>query len=380
MNPFYFYIMSNIICLLIYQLNWSNSFGKISTNLMLFYLFTILISFLLGFILNNLVDLKFKTNDLNINFKKHLKILLILCVIQIILQPNVPLLSILLRGIDNHLEYGIPLVFPFILTFSSFLGVAAFYQWLHFKEKIYLLYVVLTFIPSVIFFMRGISSITLLAIIVMFFIQFITKIQMKQFLLIIVVTILSMYLFGVAGNARLPAGQDILVNGNASIKFTESGIPKEFFWIYMYIASSIANLVLNTSFIVTDLDFIGLFTSEIVPNIISQFFAEERIEVIRLLPTFTVGTLFTRGYNYFGWAGIYIMFVIFSLFNFFWLILINTINKRYIQIINVFLCTTAFFTVFTNMMVETSIVFPLILCSLFGYFTYINKNSLRKSK
>lgn len=367
MNPFYFYVFSNVFCILFYQLHWSKSFGNLNVEIYTFYFVTSVISLIFGYLINQ--TNKIEINKLKINNKLIIYLLGILICIQIVFDPNIPLLSVLKYNIDNHLTYGLPILFPLILTITIAYAVIVFNNYLFTKQKKYLLIYALCYLPAVIFFMRGIASIIMISSLVLLIVNVFTTLKIKQLLIILLLFITSSYLFGLAGNARLPLGQNFLLQGNADENFINSIIPKEFFWVYMYIASALGNFVLNTSYLVHDTNYIGFINSEIIPNIITQFYSDERIGVLRVLPTFTVGTLFSRSYNYLGWYGPYFIFIYFIIFNMFWLTLIKIINKKYLTIVNIILCTASFLTIFSNMLVETSIIFPLIITCIFGFLT-----------
>ncbi|MBO1511894.1 O-antigen polymerase [Metabacillus bambusae] len=372
MNPFSIYTLVFAFVCIIYNFGWSNQLSELSYELIIFLLFTMLVMTILSFVTSKLFSYNFYKIEDTIGVKTNIKILLGLTLVQVLLQRDIPLYMISVHSIDNHGTYGTPIVLPIIMTYSTFLGIYLFHLILsgNKKRKEYIILFLLSFVPSILFYYRGTATITILSCAIMYIFYIKDYLRINRIVKIGILLLVAIYLFGFIGNLRLPEGQDILVLGDASGVFISSGIPSEFFLVYMYLASPLANLELNIGGF-TSLDNFSLFyLSEIVPNIVSEhilsYMGESRVQIDRVLHAFTVGTIYARAFEYLRWHGVVFLFVHLVIYIFGFLLLLKKCKEFYLTGLCILSCASLL-SVFSNMLIETSIVIPLLFC-IFFYF------------
>ncbi|MCU9809877.1 hypothetical protein LEQ06_18025 [Paraclostridium sp. AKS46] len=136
-NPFYLYSIALISILLMYNLNWSELYPKISFTSYIFFVITIIITTILGYHLQKKLDCmeNIKKNELNVNFITI--IIVILLVADFIYAKSIPLVEIAIIKKANYTHFdfrGIPLFHGFLISFISFFAIYLFDKFL--SEKI----------------------------------------------------------------------------------------------------------------------------------------------------------------------------------------------------------------------------------------------------
>jgi hypothetical protein len=205
----------------------------------------------------------------------------------------------------------------------------------------------------------------------------IKKIKIKVIGFLIVLVVFLFYLFGVLGNYRVtrtPSNSYFLEISNASEKFIESKIPKEFIWSYIYISSPLANLQSNINKEAHQKNQVKNFIlTELIPDFLSKRIAPlihaERAELKNISPFLTVGTFYARSFVLLGWAGIIIMFIFNSAFVFIYIILLRKNNIYYVTGISI-LCTFVIYNTFTNMIYFSGVSFQLVFPLLMSLFVF----------
>lgn len=189
-----------------------------------------------------------------------------------------------------------------------------------------------------------------------------------------------LFVNGIIGDIRSP-GQDVTV-GKPSDTFVTSGVPRTYYWSYLYATVAMANLQLQVErlppgqgsaeeFIATEL-IPDTLSRRIVPllnekvhipgSLISrdQLYSWAQPQVSRGL---NISTIFGRAYGYFGWLGAAIMFIALCAFIVFYLMLIRTSPYRVpcLALLN----TLVVFCLFNNMLASAAmlplLVLPLLL-------------------
>jgi hypothetical protein len=379
-NPFFIYIFSFLVPILLYQLDWSYLYPPLSIELYVFLFFTFWVSLLLGLYINKKGVLHFVGA-----FKKP-RLLLILAFITIgnimdfAYQRKIPLFSIVnIEDIENYGTFGIPTFAVFISTYGSFMTAYFFYSYIITKEKKYLFASLYLFIFPVLIFSRGTILLNLSDMLFLYLFS-IRKNKGKVYFRMVILLLFVLLAFGYAGNIRSNNNADadsaslkgiMLKLGEAKPAFENSAIPSEFFWSYIYISSPLANLQHNIN--TYPVEYSGksafrYFNYELIFDSISKRIGDmagtERLSNNLIAPYLTVGTLYSGPYTNLGWIGMGITFVVLMSICLVYVVVLKPDNPYYatgIAILN----TLVLFNLFDNMISFTALSFQLLYPFLF---------------
>jgi len=365
-NPFYIYIISFSLVLVIYQLEWSELYPSLTAGLTLFFIITFLLALYFGALIDKYLPIRYYAIEEKDKPGRITLILYILYGLEFIYNRGIPIVLALKTSTYDYKEFGIPTLHPIIATFSSFYTVYIFHLYLSKKRKRYLLILIFLLLIPILIFNRGMLLINLTSILFVYLLS-INKVRIRTILSIVVVAFVVLYFFGVLGNYRItktPSNKYFLEISKANDKFINSGIPKEYMWGYIYISSPLANLQNNinnhpaVNFRIKD-----FIIMELLPDFISKriapFAGAERSEPKNISSYFIVSTIFCYSYNLLGWAGIYLMFLIISFLVAFYLLLLRKKNPYYITGISI-LMTFMVYNTFDNMIYFSGISFQLV--------------------
>ena len=383
-NPFFLYILGFSIPLLVYQLGWSNIFPKISFGLFLFLLLTSLYSFLVGYFVYNKKFIVYR----DISYDKNISVLAVLIFTGFFLEcmyiGHIPLLTVLSGKECDYTTFGIKSFHVFCVTFGSFYTVYIFHVFLSTKRKTCLAICILMFVIPLLTYNRGMFLLNLSSCLFVYLLS-IRKLYFKFVVILVLLALLVLYLFGIAGNVRVmhQAGRTenitssdlILKIGDAKDSFKESIIPKEYFWAYIYISSPLANLqkTLEDSDSV-DLTFgrlLSFVNFEILPDFvskrISKFLEVKKMKINQITPALTVGTEYAGSYVYLNWLGLVLMFSYTMFASFIYIILLKKNRTFFITGIAI-LNTLVFFNMFSNMFSFSGVSLQLVYPLIFSFF------------
>lgn len=376
-NPFYIYILSFLIVFSLYSLGWSNMYPKLGFTLILFFLITFGISALFGLAIDKLKVIGYSEISPTKGKREiiYLSIIIVGVIVEILYEGGSPLLSAIKgeQGMDYR-DFGIKTFHVILVSFNSYLIVYMFHLFLSNRKKKYLIFYLLTFVPPLLIFSRGMIIIGLASSFVVFVSSLKSKITIKQMIIILGLLMVSMYYFGVLGNIRLMNSDKnyLLKISKASGAFYESKVPKEFYWTYLYGASPLANFQKNIDQTENaDYNFLELIVSEIFPDMISKriasIFEFEEQNIYKIANWLTVGTLFSKSYSYAMWFGPIILYI-YSVF--FIILIIGLVPKksRYHTTAMAILSTIIFMNTFDNMFVFSGLILQLIYPIFFAYF------------
>lgn len=364
-NPFSLYILSFSSVLCIYHFNWSKIYPKLSIETLAFFLVSFLISIVLAVLLSKTV---FETKDYVPGKMSHwiFPLLLFLCIADIIYAGNIPLWMIVSGQNYDYTEFGIPTLHVVIMTFSQAFAVIRFADFLYSKKYSYL-FQLLTIIGFYLLIVnRGAVLFTLVSIT---FVMIIKRgnIGFKRGVIGLAIAVLVMYIFGIIGQVR--SGDVIEEIGKPTTEFTELGIPKPYFWGYIYASSPLANFQ-NTIDLQNDDEnnFPSLVISEMLPDFISKRLLvvsgqELRSDIYRITEALTASGMFTRAYVYFGWIGVFLLFAYFTSVIVVYLMLIRASPYRVPAL--ALLNTLVLFSIFDNMLAFTGMSLQLVWPLLF---------------
>ncbi len=381
-NPLYIYLIGFTFSFLVYMLDWSALYPKISVMMIVFFTITFISFGFFGLMVDylKLVRKTFSKTKTKLIIQCAF-ILLFFYLVEFVVEGGIPLLSKLLNQTGVHyLEFGIPILHGILISFNSFLIAHTFSTYLSTKNKNLLKINFLLYIPALLFLSRSILMLGLLSSIFIY-IHYSNNLKFKNQIKLLFLGAGALYLFGVLGNLR-SGGDYIYDQSMANEDFMESSIPKEFYWTYLYVASPLANFqntVDKTGKV--DKDFVGFIFYENLPQIISKnlggpFNIVQR-DLKRLIPWLTVGTTYAKSISYLGWLGPYLLFI-FNLLIYLaiLLFLVPKSSSYHITTLSI-LSVIILLNIFANMLVVTGISFQLAYCVIFAFFE--NKKIVIKS-
>lgn len=389
-NPFFIYCYAYIYVLVLYAMKWSNLFSQMSISVIFFLIVTLLIMFILGLVINKKIG---KVQNYSLvedkNILKNTKIILILHIINMIYGGTIPLWNIIRNTGYLYTEGfdGIPLIQTFLLAFSAFYATYSFDTYLSTKNKKFLFSFIFNILPFVLLFYRSTLVIIILNCTWVYLLR-IKRIKFKIFIVVFILFLFSGYLFGLAGDARTANQYGIYENqesiitnmGQASEEFMESKVPKQYFWLYLYSVSPLANFQ-NITDIYTDVDFstkniLSFINNEIVYDVFSLRINDLSNIKIKEMPLivsgFNVSTIYGTAFMGLGWLGVILIFIFMLLFSVGYILLIRK-NKQFFRVGIATLNTIIFLCIFDNMFVATSLSLQLI-------FPFFIKSSVKKQK
>lgn len=372
-NPFFVYITSFTLVLLVYCLGWSGLYPSLSLSLLSFFVITFFISFLFGVVVHVMKRIEYQAIEWNVGIKFYLLLVFIGYVLEFIYNKGIPL-QLLLQGSNyDYTLFGIPTFHVFLVTFSSFLSVYIFHQLVsHFTKK-GMLYFLLSIAPAVLIVNRGMLLMILTSCLFVFLLS-LNKLNVKVLLGVILMVLVVFYLFGVMGNLRQTNGRTssseyILVTSKATESFKQSVIPEEFIWSYLYISSPLANLQ-NTILKSEGLNnsWSSFFNHDILPDFISKRVGAvleiEKKEPILVAPWLTVSTFYARSFVSLGWIGIILMFLFFIGTSLVYVLLLRKKSTYFVTGLAILNCLVLYNT-FDNMYMfsglNLQLVYPLVL-------------------
>lgn len=374
-NPFYLYVITFTIVIVVYQLGWSTLYPNLSIALFLFFIITCIISLFLGAVVDKYSTIQYSKPKSNSGIKRTIFAIYLLLILEFIYNKGIPLLLVFSNSAYEYTEFGIPTLHPILATFTSFYTVYVFHVLISYKKKRYLIYLFILLLFPILIYNRGMLLISLLSCLIVFLMS-IKRIKLKAFAYIALLAVVLLYFFGVLGNYRLVKSSSndyFLKSAKATDKFVNSKIPKEYLWSYIYISSPLANLQNNINENSPEKIRVKDFmATELLPDFISKRIVKiihaEQAEIVQIASFLTVGTVFARSYSLLGWPGIYLMYLLLAAFIFLYVILLKKSNKYYVTGISL-LCTFVIFNAFSNMVYFSGVSFQLVYPILLGLFT-----------
>jgi len=377
-NPHLCYVAGFGASLIVYLLGWSEIYPRLELSLL---------AFLIGTIILHIFFSKFQKRT-NIPFAQAslepkvnpwivTAFLYALWSIDFLKEGGVPLFKVLLNKPFDYKQFGFPVLHVLAVSFGSFYCVYLFYLFLRSKKRLFICLYLLNMLPAVLIYSRAMLLFNA-ASSVFIWLSSLQEIPYKKILLALPLTVIVMYLFGVAGTKRVsfeaqsPYNTDFFLNNaGATRQFKESFVPKEFFWGYFYVSSPLANLQLNVSHFkrepITFLRVLEYINNELLfeslSKRINQCFRTEREKEFRIKEQFNASTVYSTSYSYLGWMGMFFTAVIVvmlpSVYN------RLMINNSFTIIGNAILCTTFLFMSYDNTIRLMGLGFQLVYPILF---------------
>lgn len=374
LNPYYCYIISFGLALLIYSWEWSEIYPALSLSVTVF----LIITFVLAFVVGRLVGRKLVFTKILIS-KVNTEIVLSILTgytIEFIYNGGIPLFFIL-KGVEiKYMEFGIPTFHVFLLTFSSYYAVYVFHQYLSSRNKKLLLSFMLLLLPYILIVNRG-AFIMILTACLIIYISFINEISIKEFVILLIITSIFFYGFGYLGNLRSFNGDSMaLLNlTKATDNFKNSLIPKEFYWFYIYASSPFANFQNATIVSLThNYDLPRFVTWELLPDFISKRIIPIELDYeglnrldYSINPILTVGSMYFEPFIRMGWSGPIIIFLFYTTLVYLYISLLPATSSYFLSAIAI-LCVISIFNVFENMLnfsgLSVQLIYPILFYRL----------------
>lgn len=309
--------MTCVIVLGVYLLEFSNLYPKLGWDLFAFLAVTGSASALLSW---DVARLKIRQRNVRVVFGRDLRIALLIClgfVLEMAYAGAVPIIASSGGADYDYRDFGIPTFHVFLIGVCFFYSVYWWDLYLQGHDRRYGLMAFTGVFLALVIMNRGAMLISLVA----FLFAYGNRVGLrKRAWHIGAFVVLIAWGFGVVGEIRTQAmgivDEDLILTiGDASDRFTGSGIPKNFFWFYLYASSPLANLQ-NTANNISGAGFpvIG-FVVDFLPDFISKrLVTEQQVEMvwpILITPQLTVATAYGRPLVTLGWWGPYLLHLYF---------------------------------------------------------------------
>jgi hypothetical protein len=383
-TPFIALNLGFMIMLITYSFAWSGLYPSLTYDLIFFLLFFFLINFILHFYLKKMVTAKIDgcvegidKNGVFVSLRLFYLIILVF-IIEVLYNKGIPLYKMISGEKIDYRDFSFPIIHIFFVTFSAYYSGKCFLSFLSSNNRIYLLMSLSLVFIFVLLLHRSMVVFLFLFLINIFILY--KGINFKVLFKLLILSILLLLLFGIAGDLRSSAqigeagvfDSSILAEATlANNIFIENQYIASLYWSYLYISSPLANfqntinLAEFTGF--KDLEFFKLLIYEIMPDILTSKIVlisdlpNSESNLKKIIDFLTVGTHFGDSYGFAAWYGVFISFtlLIFSLCFF----VVCTPRKNYIIQIAV-LNSIMILSVFSNMVVYSSFSFILIYAFL----------------
>lgn len=399
-NPYFFFVMTFLITVVLYSFDFSEFNVSLGTKVITFLIIAMVLNFILYLCFRKQwsdAALKAQKNNGRQSVNTYTLwaiVFLGLGIADILYSHGMPLL-----GQVNYKEYGFPTIHVLMVVCDSFLLLSIAKTF--FLTKVRRLQLLCTagiaLLPLLFGLSRGTIVILLLGILMLFLLTLRKKITIKVGVVIGLLLLFGLYLFGITGNYRmnhdyghtenLTESSLILSIGKATNKFTDSNIPKPFYWTYIYATSPIANFRYNTElssptastanigeFLVTDF-FPDFISKRIYPTY------EDDYQAWLVTNEFTVTTAFTLPYTFLGWMGVCVFLIYVLLFPIVYLELIRKFAPGYFDLALVLTSTIYVLMPFSNFFSFSALSMQLFLpfiCGLFSQKKSIKQNYERE--
>lgn len=382
-NPYFCYAIAFTVALLVYLLGWSNLYPPLSPGLLSFLLLSVTTHAVVGTKFSRSLKPIFTRLQAPAIERMPLLItsfLYILWIAEFVYEGGIPLIKIVMNQPYDYRLFGIPSLHVFIVTFSSFYTVFLFHLYLSSRKSGLLLLFFVNLFAAILIYSRAMFFFNAAAC--FFMVLTYVKLPMRALYAAAVCLAGLLYFFGVMGTLRVSreAGtpydnRHFLEIGDAKQTFTESIVPKEYFWAYIYMTSPVANLQYNIDTYPLEpasVDRLGeMINNEILMDFISKRinkFSEKQRIAENTIPRrpFNVSTVYSRSYSYLGWTGILIMALVVLVIPVLYAMLVPRSSPFFLTGF-VILCVMYLFLAYDNTIRFTGLSFQLVYPIVFHY-------------
>jgi hypothetical protein len=369
-SPFICYAISFAAVVIFYLFGWSELYPKFSVALLSFLVITV--------IGNIACHLRFRRVTFRPLEEQKLPVLsttvfiYILWTAEFFYEGGIPLFKILLHLPYNYRLFGIPSLHVFVVTFSSFFTIYLFHLYLSKRTKLLLLLYLLNLSAALLIYSRAMLFFNITGSAVVYFMTM-KKIPWPRVVWIASSLLAMLFLFGILGSLRVSReanepynNENFMDTGRASESFRHSFVPKEYFWTYIYVSSSLANLQYNINerpkptVNATTIAWTAIY--ECLPDFITKRLHSLRgttpAKEYRIGYTFNVSTIYSRAYSYSGWPGMILIAAFILGFPWLFMTVIKPQSDFFITGWAI-LCTMYFFMSYDNTFRFTGLSFQL---------------------
>jgi hypothetical protein len=367
-NPFVTYILTFSGVLAVYQLGWSQLYPSLSLGVLIFFGLTFLVAAALAIAVFH--DVEGIRDYLPGQIPSYIFLLLLgIYAADFVYARELPLLSLIAGTYQYGAFPGLPTVHVVAVTFSGALATIRFADFLYAHSWRRWRYLFETLIPLTYFAFLNYRGAIVLALISWAFIYIIQRGRLGpiRFLSVVALAMVSLFLFGAFGDVRTGGIEKL---GKPSRAFAESGVPRTYFWGYIYFTSPLANFQYTVDTVDPEFklkDSLEFIVAELLPDFLSNrilpLLGAKRQTTPEIGPGLNVATIYARSYLYFGWIAVFMMF--------YWLIMCILLYLRmilkspYAVPSLALLNTLIFFCMFDNMIAQTflglQLIWPLLL-------------------
>ncbi|WP_413476752.1 oligosaccharide repeat unit polymerase [Latilactobacillus fuchuensis] len=402
-NPFFMFIAAFAAVILSFFFGWSSIYPAFSVEVIFFFLIMFLLAGILGYFVKKSGVVTFKKINSTTNIVWLLVIVLVGTLFEGLYNRGFPL-QFMLQGRDSgYTEFGIPTIHVILLTLTAFLTTFLFHLILSSEKKLRLQYIALCLascIPYVLEVNRGMFMMVMLNCVTIFLLAIWQKIKVRHVVGAGLFLVLFMFLFGVMGNARVNTSYQngrsafdsaaIMQIGGATEKFKESNIPKEFFWVYIYASSPIANFQKTVTDgkvpqKITVAKVNRMFFGELIPDFIGKRALVnskyKELHIKQITPELNVGTALGKPYLLLGWFGVIVYVLFIFVLAYLYLFFLYKLNSRFFIVGLAVFNTIFILTIYSNMVQATGLsfqlIYPIFFALMDSYAEYKNKKYLR---
>ena len=310
LNPFFWFVIIWSFVLILHTFNFSRAYPKTSDKMYVFLYGVIALSLVLAILFQKLI-LK-NLQRVNISPKPYWGLIIVpyvILVFECILSKNVPLIGALQHK-TTYMDFGVPILSGFMYSFAIFVSVICSIQFVYVDRNKWLnfLALILSYGRFVIVYSRGGLVLCLFITAIIFFSK--KRLTYKHFIWMIIIIILFALGFNILGNIRMgfsPFDSSYLMEVSQFDK-KYSGL-SNFSWFLVYLDTPLGNLLYNEKYIDLVKDTNGLM-SQLFPSVISEIiFPDYDPNLTLAIPNLTVSSMFAGGFKYYGYMGMFIIFI-----------------------------------------------------------------------
>ncbi len=357
LNPFFIIAASYFLAYSAYLLPFSEVYPKLDFPAAAPGLYFICLNIIAGIIWYLLRLSSVSVNSVPINAQFKINFIGLLSCVLIILELGMYGVPVL--GHVSYTDFGAPILHVVIVSSLIVLSVSSIilnrnYKWF-----------LITLVIAIVILNRFLLIFVLVSF--LFFHlsnkNFNFKSLFKSFLFISFV----IFLFGMIGTWRMAnildisywdAQKYILIAGNASEIYIETGFPVSFFWFWLYLTSPISNLIYNFELgnHMVNTDFITLAAFEFLPQTISKHLGDYPYDVKLLVEHLNVSSAIAPSFIAIGFLGITLYFVYYAFVFFFFTMILKGLYRYTLILI---LSALSVFMIFFNVIVMPIFIFSI---------------------
>lgn len=362
-NPFFLYSLVWLGTILLYHLEISNLYPKLSIELRFFVYFSIFVSFLFGLFYKKDIKNK-KSSIINKNYTFICIFICISFVLEFFIEGKIPLMETIKKTGYTYMDFkGIKSFHVLICTYNFYNTICVFNNYMFTKNKRYLIYTLFGLIPYILLYQRGPF---IMLCFCLFLVWLIYTYKVKTIIKIGILGIIFLYIFGITGNIRhyYKWNDTRMIKQIAQIE-TKENILDPFIWGYVYITSPLGNLEYNLKRSDPLYNIKSYICDTLLFDAISKRINYEKNKSKLMIENLTVSTAYTNSFLYYGKFGMYLAFCIYMFSCMLYLKILK--GKKYWIVGVVIISIINIFSIFDNMYIFSGLSFSLIypICGIF---------------